>query len=132
MSISVPTMVEDKVRGYATSGSGNDRFLGDLLMAFRNVISEINQRLNLSEDIPTTLSGTLDYAAEYEWVVSLGLDKWLLRQGQKFDTSVKGAYTVKDAEDAFEMALASWQMNVVQALDNANEDDVVGLGYKGD
>ena len=132
MSISVPTLVDDKTRAYATSGGGNDRFISDVAMALRNVVSEINQRLNLSEDIPTSLAGTLDYDAQYEWVVSLGLDKWLMRQGQKFDTSVKGAYTIEQASADFEQALASWQMNIVQALDNANEDDVVGLGYKGD
>ena len=138
MAISIQGLYQRKVRQFATSGGGNERFTEDFIASLRDAVNTLNMRYALGLTVPDDANTELDmdgtgYSGDdFEQVVSRGIDVGLMRQGQRFDLTPDGkGYTLADAEEEWEKSMGALQMFIVSSKSDDDEDDVIGLGYKG-
>jgi hypothetical protein len=139
MSVDINSLFQRKVRQFATSGGGNERFAEDFVDALREAVNTLNMRYQLGLTVPDDYNTVLDMDGsgytgdDFEQILSRGIDVGLMRHGQQFDTApnARVAYKLTDAEAAFEKAMGNLQMHIVLSGSDDDEDDVIGLGYKG-
>jgi hypothetical protein len=118
MSLDNTEFFESKRAQFNAEGS-NDRFQLDYIAAVNHALDEYSIKTHLSSH-PTHISGTdgtIDIDANEGFVLSAGVDRWLLLFGH----FKSGDLTVERAEKTWEAALATARVH--RDFTTAAEDD---------